>query len=183
MLIGDPGGPVMYDSKSFSAERYDCWRFNSYGHPVPLVGGQLQREGKSAIARVVLAEFNETCDMFSLDLTAAYSVQSLSRLVRTFTYSREESGKVVVEDSFTFSQPTVYEFALITLGSWSVETDETLLITNNGETIRVTITASSCRYTINAEALDEHTTRIGIQLPDPALSGCIGITCECVHPQ
>jgi len=41
---GDPGGPV-YDRSTFDAHRYDHSILNSYGHPVPVIGGKLQYPG------------------------------------------------------------------------------------------------------------------------------------------
>jgi hypothetical protein len=48
----DPGSEV-YTARTFSARRYESQVLNSYGHPVPLVAGQLQRTGRKAEARVL----------------------------------------------------------------------------------------------------------------------------------
>jgi hypothetical protein len=45
-LTGDPGGPAFYDARTFNPKfRFSSFIINSYGHPVPVVGGQLQLTG------------------------------------------------------------------------------------------------------------------------------------------
>jgi len=46
-LLLDPGGEV-YTARTFSSRRYESNVLNSFGHPVPLVAGKLQRTGRKA---------------------------------------------------------------------------------------------------------------------------------------
>ncbi|MBC7890675.1 MAG: hypothetical protein H7Y12_00555, partial [Sphingobacteriaceae bacterium] len=40
MLTGDPGGPFVYNAKTFGPARYESKLLSSYGHPVPLISGK-----------------------------------------------------------------------------------------------------------------------------------------------
>ena len=55
-VLLDPGSEV-YTARTFSARRYESNLLNSFGHPVPVVAGQLQRTGKEARAEVLATEF------------------------------------------------------------------------------------------------------------------------------
>ncbi|MGB2807048.1 MAG: hypothetical protein WBC22_04885, partial [Sedimentisphaerales bacterium] len=46
-LLLDPGGEV-YTARTFSGQRYESNVLNSFGHPVPIVAGKLQRTGSRA---------------------------------------------------------------------------------------------------------------------------------------
>ncbi len=60
-VLVDPGGEV-YTARTFSAKRYDSKLLNSFGHPVPLVAGQLQRTGAVAKAKVLKSELTDNRD-------------------------------------------------------------------------------------------------------------------------
>ncbi|MBF0545002.1 MAG: hypothetical protein HQM08_11235 [Candidatus Riflebacteria bacterium] len=48
-LTGDPGGPWVYNSKTFGPERFTLFKLlNSYGHPVPVISGKLQSPHSAA---------------------------------------------------------------------------------------------------------------------------------------
>jgi len=55
-VLLDAGGEV-YTARTFSSRRYESRILNSWGHPVPVVGGELQRTGRDARGRVLKAEF------------------------------------------------------------------------------------------------------------------------------
>ena len=40
-VLADPGTEI-YTKRTFTEHRYDSPVLNSYGHPVPVIGGQLQ---------------------------------------------------------------------------------------------------------------------------------------------
>jgi len=78
MIVCDPGAEV-YTARTFSARRYDSDVLSSFGHPVPVVAGQLQRTGADARARVLRTEFGEAQDVLALDLRAAYAFPRCAR--------------------------------------------------------------------------------------------------------
>src|ERR1019366_1830240 len=47
MVVCDPGGEV-YTKRTFGPHRYESKVLSSFGHAVPVIGGQLQRTGAAA---------------------------------------------------------------------------------------------------------------------------------------
>ena len=106
-MVSDPGGEE-YTRRTFSPRRYESKILNSYGHPVPVVGGELQRTGSRYRAKVVAQDFGDKVCTLSLELKGAYEVKTLKSLVRTFAWDR--SGNMfTVKDRFEFSEPTSFE--------------------------------------------------------------------------
>jgi len=118
-ISGDPGGEV-YTAQTFSSQRYESKVLNSYGHPVPvvggsqqstasqLVGGKQQSTGSQFRARVVSKDLTSEKPTVVLDLTAAYEVPTLQRLTRTFVYDRR-ARTFAVADRVEFTEPTAFE--------------------------------------------------------------------------
>ena len=116
-MCGDPGGEV-YTRRTFSSRRYDSKMLNSYGHPVPVVGGKLQQTGRKAAAKVLKTEFTDGVDTIVLDCTAAYAAPNLKSLVRTMVFDREH-GTVTVTDEVSFSNPAAFEVPVVTYRDWT----------------------------------------------------------------
>ena len=112
LFAGDPGG-VQYTALTFGPRRYENPILSSYGHPVPVVAGKLQRKGRAAAAKVLKADFTDDCDTLVLDCTAAYDVPALKSLVRTVAFDRK-SGLIAVSDAVSFSEPSAVEVPIIT---------------------------------------------------------------------
>ena len=135
-VAGDPG-TERYTRRTFSAKRFDSNILNSYGHPVPRVGGELQSGGKIAQAKVLAADFSDACDTIRLDLTEGYPClrNGGGSLVRTVAFDRA-GGIVTIRDDFTsktprtFDSPVVTELAECLLvpsasgGEWRIERDD-----------------------------------------------------------
>ena len=140
--VGDPGGPHAYDNKTFGPERYERLILNSFGHPVPVVDGQLQVDATKVKPKVLETLFQPDWDRISIDMTPAYKVPALRKLTRTMTYSRKEAGKLGIKDEVTFSKPSAFELALTT--RWEVvQTDpRTLEFSLDGKKLIVEITDS-----------------------------------------
>ncbi|RMF88729.1 MAG: hypothetical protein D6741_18725 [Planctomycetota bacterium] len=176
----DPGGEI-YTARTFSSRRYESNLLNSYGHPVPVVAGKLQRPGRDARARVIETDFNDRQDRLVLDLTDAYAVDSLDRLVRSFTFSRDGSGSLTVNDTVTFHEPASFETALLTFDSWKRQGD-TLIIGQGNQAVSVQIDTNGTPYSIAAETIEEDIhyrkkpTRVGIALESPVKSASVTLT-------
>ena len=106
-VAGDAGGEE-YTRFTFGPHRYDSKILNSFGHPVPVVGGKLQSTGREAAAKVVSKDLAGAVQKVSLDLSSAYDVPALKSLVRTFAYDRA-AKTFVVTDRVEFSEPTAFE--------------------------------------------------------------------------
>ncbi|MBR4652569.1 MAG: hypothetical protein IKO72_04350 [Kiritimatiellae bacterium] len=122
-MCGDPGGET-YTRRTFSKDRYVSKVLSSYGHPVPVVGGRLQKTGRAAAAKVLRAEFSDEKDVVELDCTAAYDVPALKSLVRTMTFDRANSS-ITITDRVAFSEPTAFEVPVITYREWEANGDAT----------------------------------------------------------
>ena len=122
-MCGDPG-PEVYRAQTFSKDRYLSKVLNSYGHPVPVVGGRLQETGPSAAAKIVRTGFTDDRDEIVIELTAAYSVPTLRSLVRTMSFDRV-NATISITDAATFSEPTAFEVPVITYRTYEKDADAT----------------------------------------------------------
>lgn len=177
-VLTDPGAEV-YMARTFSSRRYESKVLNSYGHPVPVVAGKLQRTGREAQGRVLRQEFTDACDTLVLDLTSAYDVPTLQRLERTFTYERSEPPCLTITDGVTFASPEAFEVALITHGTCERSGPDRLRVDVDGRAVDVKITVTGATYAITAGVIDEDVrtavkpTRIAITLQEPVRSATV----------
>ena len=117
-LVGDPGGPHAYDNKTFGPERYERKILNSFGHPGPVVAGQLQLDATKVHPKVLKTKFTDGRDEIQIDLKPAYYVPGLRKLIRTLEFTREGAGEVVIRDKVFFTKPETFAVAIPTLGSF-----------------------------------------------------------------
>jgi hypothetical protein len=167
-LLIDPGNET-YTARTFSSRRYESTVLNSYGHPVPVVAGQLQRTGEAAHGQVLAAEFTEDEDVYRLDLRSCYEVPALLSLVREFRYSRAGQGKLVVTDHVKFSQPSEFGTALITLSEWKPAKNGAVLLAN-GKSLVARISAQGGTLApLKEEKLPDgkKPTRLGVDFAEP----------------
>ncbi len=169
-VLVDPGAEV-YTARTFSGRRYESNLLNSYGHPVPMVDGNLQKTGGEARAKSDV-RFNAAGDQVTFDLTAAYRVEGLRKLRRTFQYSRRDEGSLTVTDEVEFDRPREFETALVTFGRWKRLDDTSLLVYDTQEAVRVGIkVAGAVPYTVSGRIIEED-----IRADHPPLRVGIGLT-------
>ena len=116
-MCGDPGGEV-YTRRTFSKDRYVSKVLNSYGHPVPVVGGSLQKTGRAAAAKVTEVSFSDEEDSVTIEYTSAYNVPSLKSIVRKMVFNRRHC-RTTIMDKASFSEPTTFEVPVITYRDWT----------------------------------------------------------------
>ncbi len=180
-LLLDPGGEV-YTARTFSSRRYESNVLNSFGHPVPLVAGKLQRTGRQALGRVVHEDFSEDNDTLVLDISSAYDVPELEKLHRKFVYSRQGSGSLTVTDEVIFSEPCDFGTALITFDKWQQLSGSSLMIRDQDKALRVDIEVTGADFKIQPETIEEDLsgrrlpTRLGINLTKPVLRAVVCLT-------
>jgi hypothetical protein len=182
-VLLDPGSEV-YTSRTFSGRRYESKVLNSYGHPVPVVAGKLQRTGGAAKARVLRTDFTDERDTLVLDVSSAYDVPALSKLTRTFTFSRKDAGSLGVRDEVVFKKPQTFGTALVTLGKWEKLGDTSLVVRDGDGAVRVTVDTGGAPFEIKAEEIKEKVrtktfpTRIGIDLAKPVKRAVVTLRIE-----
>ena len=154
MVVCDPGGEV-YTKRTFSAHRYDSKVLNSFGHAVPMIGGQLQKTGPAACAVVVETNFTAAADSLTFDLRSAYPVRDLEKMQRTFIFTRGEHPSLTVRDEMKCAAPEMFETALVTFGEVKFTGPNTVEITDGGSTVRVTINTQGRVFRRWQEEIDE----------------------------
>ncbi len=180
-LLLDPGGEI-YTARTFSSRRYESNVLNSFGHPVPVVAGKLQRTGRQARGRVVRRNFTDSADTLVLDISSAYDVPELKKLTREFVYSRRGSGSLSVTDEVVFSRPCDFGTALVTFSRWKQLSPSSLIIYDSAEALRVDIQVTGAGFKIRPETIREDVsgpkqpTRLGINLTGPVTHAHICLT-------
>ena len=180
-VLVDPGAEV-YTARTFSSKRYVSKVLNSWGHPVPLVAGQLQQSGRRAQGKVLQAELTDDADTLVLDIASAYKVKGLERLVRTFVYSRKGAGSLTVTDEVAFAEPQTFGTALVTFGKWQQLDDGSLVVWDGKEAVRVALAAVGGELAVKAEKIREDVrtrtqpTRIGLDFKAPVAKATITMT-------
>lgn len=170
ILAGDPGGPRAYDNKTFGPERYTYKILNSFGHPVPVVAGKLQRDATKVQVKVLRTKFTDARDEIQIDLAPAYDVPELISLVRTMVFSRNGAGEAEICDSVSFSKPQSFEAALQTLGEVRRLGGGALEIRFAGKKLRVEVMTPD-GFELTQERIEElgaqPFTRLGFKLLRP----------------
>ena len=178
-VLVDPGSEV-YTARTFSKQRYVSKVLSSYGHPVPIVAGQLQRTGRKAQARVVSAELTEAEDRLVLDISSAYATPGLKKLLRCFIYSREGAGSLTITDEIELDEPRSFGTALIIFGEWKQLDASSLMVYDFQEAVRVTIETNGHAFDVAAEQIENPgkpaPTRLGISLKEPVTAATISVT-------
>jgi hypothetical protein len=155
---------------------------SSYGHAVPVIGGQLQRTGAAAKAAVLGTDFGDEEDRLVLDISSAYSVPELKSLHRTFVFRRGASAALTVRDEAAFSDPKAFETTLVTWGDWKQLSETELLVSDEGGAVRVKIDTGGEPFKISAERLNEDVQtptkplRLGIALNAPVKDATVSLT-------
>lgn len=161
-LIYDPG-PEVYSMRTFSVHRYDSQLLNSYGHPVPRIGGQLQATGPTRQAPALVTEFTQESDRMILDLRGAYDCPALRKLEREFIFDRQGEGSLKITDTVEFSEPTEYESALITSGEITEEPQK-LRFAEGDTAITIVYSAANTELLVSRDTINQppHPTRVAI---------------------
>jgi hypothetical protein len=183
MVICDPGGEV-YTKRTFSAHRYDSKVLSSFGHAVPVIGGNLQRTGSEAHGVILETNFTAAADTFKLDIRSAYQVPSLVKLERTFIFRREPHALLEVRDEVKFSKPETFESALVTWGKIKRIDSNTLTITDGDSAVRVVIDTQGRGFHLRQETIKEDVhskrqpERLGIMLDKKVLATTVTLRIE-----
>ena len=118
-VLAGEGGPELYGRDTFTPRRYTSQMLNSYGHPVPVVGGELQSTGAKWRAKVLSTDFTAARDRLVMDLSGAYAnlaKEKAGTLTRTVEFVRGAERAATVADAAEFVRPLAFESAFLTQG-------------------------------------------------------------------
>jgi hypothetical protein len=185
MPVLDPGGEI-YTRRTFGGRRYESKLLNSFGHPVPVVNGQLQKTGRAAEGKIIAKRFSDKKDFCTIDYASAYGLRAIKKLERSFEFIRAEQGKpnsLTVTDEIKLEPAGTFETALLTYESWREEKSQNdgnkivLRIGAKGKTIRVVATATAGEkplpltletFEINEDAMSgKNPTRLAFKIAKP----------------
>ena len=175
--IGDPGGPAFYTGATFGPHRLDSKLLNSFGHPVPEIGGNLQLDATTVKVSVPAHAFSDAEDSLTIDMTNAYKVAELKSVTRTLVHSRAGGGSVAITDNFDLTSPTEIIESLPTHGTWEQVDKHTLLFKLGGAQVRAVVDAPA-PITFTETKVDEYVnpfTRVEVHVP-LAGSGKVTVT-------
>lgn len=96
-------GCGQYTREYFQTEtRYSFLCNGSQGHSVPIINGQLQKEGAEYRGRVLDVVTSPERDLFAVDMAGAYFVEGLKTVVRTFDLCKEGVPSLTITDDYVF---------------------------------------------------------------------------------
>ncbi len=177
----DPGLEV-YTSRTFSKRRYDSKLINSWGHAVPLVNGKMQETGQSYRGKVIRRRNDgDDIDCIDIDLTNAYNVKELKKLIRLIVFDRKNKA-VTVTDKVTFSSPCNFGTALITYENYNIIGNNVLSFKKGKISCLISVNATGGNIAIRDKLIDENPAyidvrpqRIGVDFDTPVLNASISI--------
>jgi hypothetical protein len=175
--VGDPGGQTAYERGTFGPERHTYKIINSFGHPVPVIAGQLQIDALKVHPKILETRFTDDEDLIRIDLSTAYDIPAIKQLVRTMRFNRTGSGSITLEDRFDFSSPQTFELGLPTHGTFKRTGDDVIDFGSGKETLRAEIQTPD-GFDLTSEIIQESApafTRLGIRLKKSVSTGAVTV--------
>lgn len=182
-IAGDVGAPT-YTADTFGPKRRENRLVNSWGHPVPVVGGQLQRDATRVRAEWLQApcdsggERNAPAESARIDLRPVYAVDGLQRLERRFAYQRGAPGALSISDHLSSANPQRFESAFVSRAE-PVMQPRGFVLQRDGRTLHVTVAASD-DFELVHERVTSDTgnvfSRVAVRLRQPAREACVAWT-------
>ena len=180
----DPGNET-YTKTTFSSQRYTREMLNSFGHPVPIVDGQLQPAGGKARGTIINTVFTDDVDTVVIDMkNAYYQVEALASLVRTFTFDRK-NYVVTVRDDVYFMEPKTFGTALITYDKTFERRKGEIVAYDAFGGLQANIDVTGGDWTLEKREIDtingNKPFRLGINLNQPVKKATVIITIKPVE--
>ena len=155
-VLGDLGGSV-YTRDSFNANRYRNPLLNSFGHPVPVVGGALQDAGPGTDSRILSFESRKDSARVVFDIRPAYrGTPGIRKLERSFQFDFSGRGKVTIADAAELAEPRTFETALTTFGKIVREGDH-LQAEYEGRRIAIAVETFGVPWNLSFQVINAET--------------------------
>lgn len=137
-------GSGLYTRQYFSKDtRYQMLETSSYGHSVPIIGGNYQKAGAEYAASNAKYENG----VFTLDLAGAYGLEECRSILRSFSF---DNGEVRVSDVFDCDTEIIERF--MTLEEPVVKADGEIEVDGT----RLCYESSACELEINSETTSKN---------------------------
>jgi Heparinase II/III-like protein len=130
-------GSGLYNKDYFSEKRYTFLCNGSQGHSLPIINHQFQEEGSLRQARILQADVGREEDVFELDLAKAYELEILQRLTRKFTWVKKDLPKLIVEDTYSFSEQPVSIMERLITPALKITEEENEVILEGNQRLRI----------------------------------------------
>ncbi len=130
-------GSGLYTKDYFSEKRYTYLCNGSQGHSVPMINHQFQDEGASRFARIPQADIGKDVEIFELDIAKAYDLEPLQKLTRRFTWVKRDLPKLVIEDTYSFTEQPVSIVERLITPSLRITEEEDEVILEGKQRLRI----------------------------------------------
>ena len=179
MISGDIGAPS-YTAGAFSPDNPVR---SSWGHPVPIINGTLQSNGIEFKGVITETDFSDAIDKVAMNIKPAYEVPALQELTRTMINDKSGTGIITIEDSFKAGDAINFGTAIMTLNSYEILNDSTVIVQSEHQKVKAVIKSEGFTVHIQdtivpVKRLREGgpAYRIGIEGVRPVKEGKISIT-------
>lgn len=176
-IVAGEVGRGDYTARTFSAQRREVKWINSWGHPVPVVGGRQQVDATAAVNTVQSTSFTDAVDDIAINMAPAYALPGGWKLVRTLRNDRV-SRVIIVQDEFSaFSSPQSFEVPITTTGTWTQVAPNRLRFQRN-EQLQALVEASAPFSIVGEQVTEDGLTfqRVAIRLNTAATNGWVRVT-------
>ncbi len=176
VLAGDVGRGL-YTSRTFGPQRREIKWINSWGHPVPVVGGRQQVDATGAVNTVLSTSFTDAIDDIAINMAPAYALPGGWSLVRRLRNDRLNRVIVVQDEFSTFSTPQSFEVPITTTGTWTQVAPDRLRLQRD-EQLQAHVEASAPFSIVGEQVIEDGLTfqRVAIRLNTSATSGWVRVT-------
>jgi hypothetical protein len=189
-LAGDLGAPT-YTADTFGPKRRENRLVNSWGHPVPVVDGQLQQDATRVRAEWLQAPCNtsnggptgrtnpsDQLTQARINLLPAYAISGLAQLERRFAYRSDGVGTLTISDHLRSTEARRFESAFVSPAE-PVMQPHGFVLRQGGRTVHVQV-ASSADFELVHERVTSDTnnifSRVAVRLLRPASRACVAWT-------
>ncbi|MEH7480924.1 heparinase II/III family protein [Neobacillus drentensis] len=149
-------GSGLYTKDYFNEKRYSFLCNGSQGHSVPIINHQFQKAGSTRFGDIRTALLDQDVETFALDIENAYEVETLQKLTRKFTWMKKNQPKLILEDSYSFTEkPDSIVERLIT-PKLSITKDDVGVILKGKEKLRILFDQSQLKLVVKKLDFTNH---------------------------
>ncbi|MEQ8580453.1 MAG: hypothetical protein RIC30_20890 [Marinoscillum sp.] len=178
IVSGDIGAPS-YIAGAFAK---DNPARSSWGHPLPRIDGQLQSNGRAFAGKILETDFEKGSDRLVMDLKPAYEIPALEKLIRKVEHDKSGTGTITITDEFSTSKPVMFGTAIMTLGEYEIIDDHTIVLTENGMSVKAEVFSESGQFSLKGEQVPvahlregAPAFRVGVDFNQPLSQGRITV--------